>query len=217
MKRMALGLALAGLMVVSSVAFAAEKQEIAGIGLLQVPKQVRIESGEQAAIAYHETKSPKLSFARKGIPDAQFYTVTWENGPDFSYGYVLSGTVGAQYLQREGVSGYRDLSLEEQLDKIADTMNREIIKDGAVFEGEMPLVKLTDKKHPRYEGMFTVTKKEKDITYRTAYYMTVQINEIRISVGLIASDADKPELTKALADMMKKRTFPENKNFMRNL
>ncbi len=215
MKYKVFGLLLAGLLVVSGVSRAAEKWEMPHIGQMTMSQNMWIAPGEQLSIEYGETKSPDLYLARKGIPDANFFTITWETDSDFSYGRAISAVIGAQYLQRAGVFGYRDLSLEGQLDLIAETLNRDIICDGAVFDGDVPLRKIADKKHPRYEGSFTLTRKEEGTVYRTAYYVTVQKDDIRISVGIFVSDADCGDFTKALADMMKKRKFPSGMMFLK--
>ena len=215
MKRIVFGLFLAASLAVSGNSLAAEKWEMPRIGQMNVPQNMWIAPGEQLSIGYGDTKSPELYLARKGIPDANFYTITWETDSDFSYGRAISAVLGAQYLQRAGVSGYRDLSLEGQLDLIAETLNRDIIRDGAVFDGDVPLRKISDKKHPRYEGSFVLTRTEEGLVYRTAYYVTVQKDDIRISVGIFASDADNPDFTKALADMMKKRKFPSGMMFLK--
>ena len=217
MKRVAFGLALAGLLAVSGAGFAAEKWEFPGIGQMSVPKHVTVEAGEQMTISDMNTKSPKIFWARKGIPDANFYTITWKDGADFSYGYALSGVVGAQFLQREGVLGYRNLTLAEQLDVIAETINRDIIARGAYFEGAAPLLKNKDEKHPRYEGSFILTRLEEDVSYRTAYHVTLQMNEVRIYLGLVAVDADQADFAKSMSEMLKKRTFPKNKNILKDL
>ena len=188
-------------------ALAAEKWDMALIGRMDVPKHVQIEAGEQMALPFTETNSPKMTLARMGMPDGHFYSIVWKDGPHFTYGWAASAPIGAQYLQREGVSGYRNLSISEQLDVIAETLNKQIIAQKAIYEGETPLVKISDKKHPRWEGSFIIKKTLQGISYRTKYFVTVQQNEIRNVIGIVSTDADTPEMTKALGEMLKKRKF----------
>ena len=195
------------LFLVGNVATAAEKWDMALIGRMNIPKHVCIEQGAQMALPFVETNSPNITLARMGIPDGHFYSITWSDGANFTYGWAASAVIGAQYLQKEGVTGYRNLSLSEQLDVIAETVNKYIIAQRAVFDGEAPLVKISDKKHPRWEGSFTIQKEVQGILYRTKYFVTVQQNEIRIAIGILSADADAPEMTKALSEMLQKRKF----------
>ncbi len=208
MKKIGMACLLAAFLLSASGAVqAAEKWDMALIGRMDVPKSVSIEAGEQMALPFTETNSPKMTLARMGMPDGHFYTITRKDGPNFTYGWAASAVIGAQYLQREGAKGYRNLSLSEQLDVIAETLNKQIIAQEAVFDGKTPLVKMSDKKHPRWEGSFIIEKKSEGISYRTKYFVTVQQNEIRIVFGILSADADAPELTKALGEMLAKRKF----------
>ncbi len=195
------------LLFAAGTAQAAEKWDMALIGRMDVPKHVRIEAGEQMALPFTETGSPKITLARMGMPDGHFYSITWTDGPDFTYGWAASAAIGAQYLQREGVAGYRNLSLAEQLDVIAETLNKNIIAQNAIYDGAVPLVKINDKKHPRWEGSFTIDQEREGIPYRTTYFVVLQQNEIRIALGILSADADAPDLTTALGEMLKKRKF----------
>lgn len=90
-----------------------------------------------------------------------YYTMTYADPPDFSYGWAMSHKLGVSYLLGIGAVSHKDDPAEAQLDLIAADLNERLIESGASFDGEAPLVKSKDKKHLRYEGSVVITTKEK--------------------------------------------------------
>ncbi len=199
---------------------AASQWNMAYVGRMTLPKHVTFDEGEQSAIPFLQSKGIKWSFIRNGMMDGKFYTMTFSDGVDFSYGWAASSVVGMPYLMKQGESRYRDKTPVEQMDVIAKHINENIRNLGADYSGETPLKRLTDKGRPSWEGAFIVTRKEKDITYREAYQMVLQVSGFRVVLGIINSDADNEALTGALAQMVKSRTFYKEKDlikaFLRN-
>jgi len=185
------------------------------IGKMTLPQNVTMEEGEQRALPFAAAKSPKWFFAKKGITDGHFYTMTAKNGPDFTYGWAFSAPIGAQYMLDAGIGSYKGKTPAEQMDLIAEHINQKLAAEGAEFSGETPLRKFGDKKNPRWEGDFVILTKEKDITYREAYRMTLQISGFRCVIGILANDAEAENLTDALRKMFDKRSFYSEKEILK--
>lgn len=138
-----------------------------------------------------------------------YYTMTYADPPDFSYGWAMSHKLGVSYLQSIGAMSHKDDPAEAQLDLIAADLNKKLIESGASFDGEAPLVKSKDKKHLRYEGSVVITTKEKDVTYHEAYQIVLACDGYFTTLGIINTDADQKELTAAVKKMVQKRKLPE--------
>lgn len=213
MKKKLTAAMLALLLAAGGAASAAEKWEMAPIGKMTLPAKVRMEKGEQQALPFG-ADGPRWAFTKESMLDGAYWTLTYDDAPNFSYGWAASATLGAQYLQKAGVSGYKGKSIEEQLDLIAASLNDRFISEGAVYTGAAPLARVSDKKHPRWEGDFILVRKEKDITYRESVHAVLQLAGVRVSLGLIVNDADAPELSAAIAKMLAKRTFYSDKELL---
>lgn len=213
MKKVIAAAAMAALLALGTSAEAAQKWDLPLIGHMTVPQNVTIEAGEQAALAFG-ADGPKWSLTKDAVLEGSFWTITQAVGTDFTYGWAASATLGAQYLQKAGVSDYKGKSVEEQMDLIAADLNRKLIEKGAVFAGDAPLVRSGDKKHPRWEDSFIITRKEKDITYREAYHAVLQVAGFRVALGLIANDAEAAELSDALGKMLARRSFYNDKELL---
>lgn len=213
MKKKLTATMLALLLAAGGLASAAEKWEMAPIGKMTLPAKVRIEKGEQQALPFG-ADGPRWAFTKDSMLDGAYWTLTYDDAPDFSYGWAASATLGAQYLQKAGVSGYKGKSIEEQLDLIAASLNERFISEGAVYTGSAPLTRVNDKKHPRWEGDFILTRKEKDITYRESVHAVLQLAGVRVSLGLIVNDADAPELSESISKMLAKRAFYSDKELL---
>ena len=88
--------------------------------------------------------------------------------------------------------------IEKQMDVIAGYLNKRIMESGAVYTGETPLIRINDKKNPRWEGSFEIRIKEKDIVYHEAYQVVLQNDGYFISLGIINSGLEQFELTSSL-------------------
>ncbi len=193
---------------------AAEKWDMPPVGRMILPAHVTMEKGEQQALPFISSGGPKWSFTKGGMLGGTFYTLTYQDGPEFSYGWAASAVMGAQYLQQIGID-YKNKTPSEQMDLIAESMNADLVKQGASFSGSTPLVRIDDKKNPRWEGSFVMTGREKNITYREAYTMVLQVSGFQVVVGMICSDADRKDLAGDLTTMMKKRNFYSDKELLR--
>ena len=222
MKHAWMSAVLAGALALGAAwpAGAADHWDMAYIGRMTLPEHVTFEEGEQKSLDFLQTGGIRWTFIRSGMMNGVFYTMTYADGTDFSYGWAASAAVGVPYLVRQGETAYRNKTPSEQMDVIAEHMNEEIRRSGAEFAGSEPLVRISDREHPRWEGAFTITRKENGVTYREAYQMVLQVSGFRVVLGLINSDADRKELTSDLAEMMKERRFYKEKDllaaFLRN-
>lgn len=196
---------MAALLPMSSLA--AETLDLKGIGQMTVPKNVTFEKGAQAALPFLSAGGTERFFLRHGMTSSVYYTMTYANPPDFSYGWAMSHKLGVSYLLGIGAVNHKDDPAEEQLDLIAADLNEKLIAAGASFEGEAPLVKSRDKKH--YEGSVVITTKEKDITYHEAYQIVLACDGYFTTLGIINTDADQKELTASVKAMVQKRKLPE--------
>ena len=144
-KRVCAGLLVAALLPISSLA--AEKLDLKGIGRMTVPKNVTFEKGAQEALPFLPAGGTERFFLRRGMTGGVYYTMTYADPPDFSYGWAMSHKLGVSYLLGIGAVSHKDDPAEAQLDLIAADLNERLIESGASFDGEAPLVKSKDKKH----------------------------------------------------------------------
>lgn len=212
-KLAAASLILAVLMAVGQ-SEAAEKWDMPPVGRMVLPAHVTMEKGEQQALPFVSSGGPRWAFTKDAMLGGTFYTLTYADGPEFSYGWAASAVMGSQYLQQAGID-YRNKTPSEQMDLIAERINADLVKQGASFSGSTPLVRVDDKKNPRWEGSFVMTGRENNITYREAYTMVLQVSGFQVNIGIICSDADRKDLVAALSNMMKKRTFYSDKELLR--
>ena len=152
----------------------AEKWELPDVGKMEVPPHVHFEEGEQSALPFLQDKGIKLYFTRKGAASGRYYTMTYSNPPDFSYGWATSQKLGVPFLLEIGEITHKTDPIEKQMDVIAGYLNKRIMESGAVYTGETPLIRINDKKNPRWEGSFEIRIKEKDIVYHEAYQVVLQ-------------------------------------------
>ncbi len=205
----------AALLAASGVSsLGADRWDMAYIGQMKVPAHVTFTEGEQQALPFIKDGGPHWFFTKKAMLDGHFYSMTYADGPDFSYGWAASLSLGSQFLQEQGDFDYRGKTPAEQMDRIAGFVNEDIIRMGASYEGETPLRRMDDKAHPRWEGRFTVTKKERGVTYRETYQAVIQVSGFRVVMGLINSDGDQKALTDSLARMMEGRRFYKDKDLL---
>ena len=188
---------------------AAEKLDLKGIGRMTVPKNVTFEKGAQDALPFLSAGGTEQFFLRRGMTGSVYYTMTYADPPDFSYGWAMSHKLGVSYLLGIGAVSHKDDPAEAQLDLIAADLNERLIASGASFDGEAPLVKSKDKKHLRYEGSVVITTKEKDVTYHEAYQIVLACDGYFTTLGIINTDADQKDLTAAVKTMVQKRKLPE--------
>lgn len=193
---------------------AADRWDMAYIGRMKPPAHVTFQEGEQTALPFLSTGGIRWTFVRGGMMDGRFYTMTYADGTDFSYGWAASAVVGVPYLVKHGETAYRNKTPAEQMDVIAGLLNREIREKGASYDGQEPLKRLNDKGHPRWEGSFVTTRQENGITYREKYQMVLQVSGFRVVLGVICSDADRTQLGSGLARMMQKRSFYKEKDLL---
>ena len=220
-KRVCAGLLVAALLPISSLA--AEKLDLKGIGRMTVTKNVTFEKVAQEALPFLPAGGTERFFLRRGMTGGVYYTMTYADPPDFSYGWAMSHKLGVSYLLGIGAVSHKDDPAEAQLDLIAADLNERLIESGASFDGEAPLndeddridvgeaplVKSKDKKHLRYEGSVVITTKEKDVTYHEAYQIVLACDGYFTTLGIINTDADQKELTAAVKTMVQKRKLPE--------
>lgn len=196
--------------------WAAPSWDMAYIGRMTPPRNVTFEEGEQSALPFLQGRGIKWSFVRAGFLDGHFYNMTYSDEVDFSYGWAASVVAGMPYLMRQGEDRYRDKTPAEQMDVIARHLNQDIQAMGAEYNGDVPLKRLNDRDHPRWEGTFTVTRQERGITYREAYQLVLQVSGFRVVMGIINSDADNEELTASLGRMIRSRSFYKEKDLLKS-
>lgn len=210
-----LGMMSAALMASLAVNIsAAEKWELPNIGKMDIPSHVYFEEGQQAALPFVQDKGVKLYFVRRGASNGHYYTMTYANPPDFSYGWAASQKLGIPFLLEIGEISHKNDPLELQLDIIAGYLNKRISENGAVYAGESPLKKIDDKKYPRWEGSFITNVRESNIVYHEAYRVVLQSDGYDIFLGIINSDAAQVELTESLHDMMDQRKMLKPKKML---
>lgn len=210
MKKFLLALLAAGALLAGALpADAASRLTLQGIGTMDVPQNVIFDKGAQNALPFMAEGGTKRFFIRNGMTKSDYYTMTWKKGPDFSYGWAMSQETGIPFLLEIGEIKHKDDKPLDQMDIIANWLNRKLIADGASYEGAAPLKKIDDKKHPRWEGFVTITTKEQDITYKEAYTIILQCDGYFTTLGIINSDGDRQDITDALKKMVSKRKFPQ--------
>lgn len=203
-------LLLAGALQVS----AADKLTLSGIGTMEVPKGITYSKGTQDALPFMKDGGTKRFFIRRGMTKSDYYTMTWKNGPDFSYGWAMSQETGIPFLQDIGEFKHKDDKPEAQMDLIAGWLNKTLISQGASFEGPAPLKKIKDSRHPRWEGFVTVKTREQGITYNEAYTILLQCDGYFTTLGIFNTDADRGDITEAVKKMVQKRKFPREANLL---
>ena len=192
----------------------ADRWDMAYIGQMKGPAHVTFSEGEQQALPFMKSGGPRWFFTRQAMLNGHFYSMTYADGPDFSYGWAASLSLGSQFLQEQGDFDYRGKTPAEQMDRIAGYVNDDIIRMGASFVVKKPLRRIDDKSHPRWEGSFTITTKERDVTYRETYQAVIQVSGFKVVMGIINSDADQEALTKSLSRMMEERRFYKDKDLL---
>ncbi len=208
-KWMAASLLSLALLCPFSLEAAQNTLNLPGIGKMTVPQHVTFEKGKQEALPFVSGGGVKTYFVRKGLTEGEYYTLTYSNPPNYTYGWAMSQKLGIPFLQYIGEMKHKKDSPLEQMDLYADYLNQKLIAAGAVYSGSMPLVKVADKKNPRWEGSFVIPTKEKDISYKEAYQMVLQCDGYFTTLGIIATDADQKEVTAAVQKMVQKRKLPE--------
>lgn len=215
MKKLFSAALTAALFAVSGVSsLGADRWDMAYIGQMKVPAHVTFTEGEQQALPFMKDGGPRWFFTKKAMLDGHFYSMTYADGSDFSYGWAASLSLGSQFLQEQGDFDYRGATPAEQMDRIAGFVNKDVIRMGASYEGKTPIRRIDDKNHPRWEGRFTITTKERGVTYRETYQAVIQVSGFRVVMGLINSDEDQKALTDSLARMMEERRFYKDKDLL---
>lgn len=211
---------LKGLLLVSMIlsaatsAMAESRFEMPNIGAMKAPEHVTFEKGEQSALLFLNDRGIKSYFMRKGAIDGDYYTMTYSNPPDFSYGWATVQKLGVPYLLDIGEIAHKNDPIESQLDIIAADLNKKIVASRAVYTGSTPLHRVDDKTHPRWEGSFSVIMREKGIVYHEAYQVVLQSDGYLIFLGIINSDSEQKELTAELQKMLLQRKMPTKKSFL---
>lgn len=194
--------------------FAADKFDLTGIGTMVIPKNMTIKKGAQEALPFLSDGGTKRFFLRRGITSSEYYTMTWKQGPDFSYGWAMSHKLGIPFLLEIGEISHKGDSPVEQMDIIAAYFNKQLINDGAIFEGDAPLMKIKDRRHPRWEGFFRVPRKENGIVYNEAYTLILQCDGYFTTLGILNTDGDRSDITNSIRDMIMKRKFPRKETLL---
>ena len=127
-KRVCAGLLVAALLPISSLA--AEKLDLKGIGRMTVPKNVTFEKGAQDALPFLSAGGTERFFLRRGMTGSVYYTMTYADPPDFSYGWAMSHKLGVSYLLGIGAVSHKDDPAEVQLDLIAADLYERLIEAG---------------------------------------------------------------------------------------
>lgn len=204
-----MGAALAAALCLSSPSMAQDTLQLPGIGKMTVPAHMVFQEGQQEALPFLAAGGIQKFFHKNGLKDGTFYTMTYSQPPDYTYGWAISQKLGIPFLFAIGEIKHKDDSPEEMLDFYADYFNQALMKAGAVFTGDTPLVKHKDTKNLRWEGSFILPRKEKNITYREAYQVVLACDGYFTTIGILASDGDRQEVTAQLQKMMQKRKLPE--------
>ena len=150
----------------------------------KLPAGVTVAEGAQATLnAVNEGRSTSDYWNHKGLRNGNFYSLTYEAPPDYSYGWALSGEVGYPFMLEAGIFTDSDLSQVEQMDSIASWMNTYFKNQKAVFSGSTPLKQVKAGKSHRWEGQVTLTENEKGITYKETWNVVLQISNAKIWLG----------------------------------
>ena len=87
--------ALGMICMIPTVGMADNHFELPGIGSMKLPAGVTVAEGAQATLnAVNEGRSTSDYWNHKGLRNGNFYSLTYEAPPDYSYGWALSGEVG---------------------------------------------------------------------------------------------------------------------------
>lgn len=206
--------ALAAALCLSVPAMAQDTLNLPGVGKMNVPQHITFQKGQQEALPFLADGGIGKFFKRKGLTEGTFYTMTYSQPPDYTYGWAISQKLGIPFLFAIGEISHKEDSPEEMLDFYADYFNEHLIEDGAIFTGETPLVKNKDKKNLRWEGSFILPRKEKNITYREAYQVVLSCDGYFTTLGVICTDGDQKEVTEAIQKMVQKRKLPERSKLL---
>lgn len=202
------------LFATTHVSMAMDRWELPGIGKMKIPKSVIVENGEQEAIPFMKDKGIRLYFTRKGATEGHYYTLTYANPPDFTYGWATSQHLGIPYLLEIGKFSERNKPVDERMDLIADYLNTQLISQGAVYKGDLPICRFGEKKTHYWEGKFTLVTKERNIIYNTNYLIVLQNDGYFITLGIVCSDGDQKEFTEALDKMIRERKIDKRKKVL---
>lgn len=202
------------LFATTHVSMAMDRWELPGIGKMKIPQSVVVENGEQAAIPFMKDKSIRLYFIRKGATEGHYYTLTYANPPDFTYGWATSQHLGSPYLLEIGKFSERNKPIDERMDLIADYLNTQLISIGVVYKGDLPICRFDGKKTHYWEGNFTLVTKERNIIYNTNYLVVLQNDGYFITLGIVCSDGDQQEFTEALGKMIRERKIDKRKKVL---
>lgn len=193
--------------------FAADAFELPGIGKMEEPAHISFEPGLQNTLLFSESGGVQKFFRSLRVTDSRYFSMTYADPPDFSYGWAMSHRLGTPVLFEIGEFKHKDDSLEEQMDVYAEYLNRKIEENGGDFSGDAPLRKIKDRNGTRWEGYFTVRHKEQDITFREAYWVILQPDSYFITLGVLNADADRKEAVRAISKMLAERRIPKNVNY----
>lgn len=215
MKKLALiGLILAGtLLTGNQQGLAAQTFNLPGIGEMKEPAGISFEPGVQETLLFSEAGGVKKFFNSLRVTGSQYFTMTYSNPPDFSYGWAMAHRLGIPVLFEIGEIKHKDDSLEEQMEIYADYINREIIQNGGDFSGTSPLKKIKDRNGIRWEGYFTLRSEEKGVPFHEAYWIILQRDGYFVTLGILNADADQKEVVRALSRMIAERKIPKDVNY----
>lgn len=186
------------------------------VGEMDLPPHVTFDKGEQNALPFMKDGGARRFFQHLGFSEGDYYTMTYREGPDFSYGWAAAHVAGIPFLWQAGLSKHTRAPLEDQMDAAAAYINDRVKGDRTFpYKGAAPLEKTADKKHPRWSGLFTATTYEKGIVYKEDYLVTLQITGSRVVLFVIESDGTRKDLTASLQKMVEKRHFWNEKELLR--
>lgn len=199
---------------IMNVSAARDEWYFPGIGEMEVPEFISVEEGRQEALPFMKDGGIRLYFTRQGATDGHYYTLSYTNPPDFSYGWATSQRLGSPYLLEIGKSSYRNKPVYVQMDLIAEYLNTQLSAKGAVFEGDLPLLRHERGKNHYWEGKFILDRRERNITYHTNYIVILENDGYFITLGIISSDGEQKKFTDALYDMVKNRKDRKDKRVL---
>lgn len=184
---------------------ATNKWELPHIGVMTLPDHVILEKGNPSTIALKPGKSVGDYFKKWVGKNGSYYLLTYANPPDFSYGWAASLELGTPFLLEIGEIAHKNDSAEERMNIIANYFNNRLKQEIITYNGEAPLRHIISAKDDYWMGSFTITNKEKNITYREAYQVILCHDHYFVYLGIINSDAEQKFLTSTIEQMVKKR------------
>lgn len=192
--------------------YAAGEWEWPHMGRITLPAHVTMEKGSPHIASLHLWDDAALYFKKNGVSKGSYYLLSYANPPDFSYGWAASLELGRPFLLKIGEIAHKNDSTEKQMDVIADYINQKLLKSTISYRGEAPLSRYKGKDGAYWEGSFTVTTKEKDVTYREAYQLLLRHDGYFVYLGIINSDAEAKTLTETIRQMVKERKASQEKD-----